>query len=58
MREKNYKVRGVEFTINQFGCLLHCSDWKCLGEESHQALFKFGRGGRYWATPAFYTEIR
>jgi hypothetical protein len=61
---KTYKVRGVEFTVNSVGCLLHCSDWESVYEPNgkdawrgtNADLFKMGFGGKFFATPKFYQE--
>lgn len=64
MANTTYKVRGVEFTVNDYGCLLGCSDWETLyparpGEPGREHygenadLFEQGFGGKYFATTTF-----
>lgn len=61
MKTKTYKVRGVEFSVNEFGYLEWCSDWETLyepnGRERHRGtnrdLFRPGFGGGFFATNEF-----
>ena len=62
-----YKMRGVEFTVNDLGCLISCSDWESIypsqpgepGKEHYgenSDLFVRGYGDRFWATDAFKVQ--
>lgn len=64
MENQTYKVRGVEFTVNNCGCLMICSDWETIyparpgepGKEHYGEnadLFYEGFGGRHFATARF-----